>query len=191
VDGQALPFTPAGRAQYQKNMADLTSGAAVDNAVYLCSAQGLPRAMGSRYPLQIVVTPGQFTMLFEENRVYRIVKDSDRHADPADWDPSYMGEGIAHWNDDGSLRIDSTNFKSAQMYLDATGVPASDQLHVSEQLTLRNGGTQLEDLMTIDDPGIFTRPWTVRRQFTRHHDVELKTDWVCGEPHRALAGKKP
>ncbi len=191
ADGQPLPFTGAGRARYQKTIVDLKSGAVVDNAAYLCLSQGMPRAMSSAFPFQIVITPGQVTFLYEENRAYRIVNIASRRADPAVWDPSYMGDAIARWSDDHGLVIDSTNFKSEKMYLDATGVPVSDKLHLVERFSLKNGGTELEDLITIDDPVIFTRTWTARRTYARRDDTELQTDWVCGEKHRdvsAVAG---
>jgi hypothetical protein len=127
------------------------------------------------------------TFLYEENRAFRIVRVAAQHADPADWDPSYMGDGIASWTDGPALVIDSTNFKSDRMYLDPTGVPVSDKLHVVERLTLKSGGKELEDLITIDDPVIFSKPWTARRSYERRDDVELKTDWVCGEKHRDVS----
>jgi hypothetical protein len=182
ADGRALPFTPSGQTRYDSNRAALRNGSLVDQAVHVCLSQGLPRAMNSPYPLQIVVTPGQVTFLYEENRAYRIVRVTNQHADPKQWDPAFMGEGIARWMGDG-LVIDSTNFKADAMYLDATGVPVSEALHVTEHLRLLDGGKRLEDLLTVDDPEIFTKPWTARRVYVRRDDIELKTDWVCGEPH--------
>jgi hypothetical protein len=182
ADGEPLPFTAMGQARYAKNQAALKDGSLVDEAVHTCLSQGMPRAMNSAYPLQIVVSPGQVTFLYEENRSYRIVRVSEQHADPKEWDPAFMGEGIAHWGKDG-LVIDSTNFKADEMYLDATGVPVSDKLHLSEHLRLLEGGRRLEDTITVEDPQTFNRPWTARRIYVRRDDIELKTDWVCGEPH--------
>jgi hypothetical protein len=187
VNGEPLPLTAVGRARYEKTIADLKRGAVVDNAVYTCLSQGMPRAMTSAYPFQVIVTKEEVTFLYEENRAYRIVKFADQHADPALWDPSYMGDGVASWSDENHLVIDSTNFKSGKMYLDATGLPASDQLHLIEHLRVLNGGAVLEDMITVDDPLIFTKPWTARRVFARRDDIELKTDWVCGEKHREVS----
>ena len=185
-DGKALPFTAEGRARYEKIAAGLKSGAIVDQAVYLCLPEGMPRAMTSAYPFQIMMTPGQVTFAHEANRAVRMVSFADKHADPDVWDPAYMGDGIAKWNGD-TLVIDSTNFKAERIYLDASGVPVSDQLHLLERIKLIDGGRQLEDLITVTDPVIFAKPWTARLTFERRDDIELKTDWVCGEPHRDVA----
>jgi hypothetical protein len=191
ADGKPLPFTAVGRERYSKTQVELKSGKVVDAAVYLCSFQGMPRALTSAYPFQTVVTPGQVTFLHEENRAFRVVRLAAEHADPTTWDPAYMGDAIGNWSGD-SLVIDSTNFKSDSMYLDATGLPASARLHLREQLSLKNGGSQLEDLVTVEDPEIFTRPWTARRVYARRDDIELATDWVCGEKHRDLsAARRP
>ena len=188
MDGKALPFTAEGRARYEKISAGLKSGVIVDQAVYLCLPEGMPRAMTSAYPFQIMLTPGQLTFAHEANPFYRIVNLTDKHADPNFWDPSYMGDGIAKWQGD-KLVIDSTNFKAERIYLDASGLPVSDQLHLTERIRLIDGGKQLEDLITVTDPVIFAKPWTARRTFERRDDIELKTDWMCGEPHRDVSAR--
>ena len=97
-----------------------------------------------------------------------------------------MGDSVARWDGD-NLVIDSTNFKSDAIFLDSSGLPASDKLHLVEHIRLKNGGKQLEDEITVDDPSIFTKPWTARRTFDRHDKVEVGVDWVCGEPHRDVS----
>ena len=183
-DGTALPFTPAGRAAYEHNKSGLKDGTVVDQANYLCLPEGMPRAMTSAYPFQILMTPGQVTFAHEANRAYRIVAFTDKHADPKVWDPSFMGDGIAHW-EGATLVMDSTNIKADKIYLDASGLPTSDKLHLIERIT--TSGKQLEDAITIDDPDMFTQPWTVRRGYKRRDDIQLRTDWVCGEKHRDVS----
>jgi len=182
ADGKPLPFTQEGRSRYERIAAGLKNGSIVDEAVHTCLPQGTPRAMTSAYPFQIMVTPGQITFAHQENRAYRMVHFTDQHEDPKVWDPSYMGDGIAKWDGD-TLIIDSTNFKSDRIYLDSSGLPASDQLHLVERLKLIDGGRELEDLITVEDPVIFTKTWTARLKFSRRDDIQLKNDWVCGEKH--------
>jgi hypothetical protein len=185
-DGKALPFTQEGRKRYEKIFTGFKAGTLQDEAVHLCVPEGMPRAMTSAYPFQIMMAPDQIVFAHEVNRAYRIVSLGQPHQDPKTWDPSYMGDGIAHWDGD-TLIIDSTNLKADRIYLDASGLPASDQLHLIEHIKLVNGGQTLEDLITIDDPIIFTKPWTARLKFARRDDIQLKTDWVCGEKHRDVS----
>ena len=189
ADGKPLPFTTSGKALYQGNVSGLKNGKITDEAVHLCLPEGMPRAMTSPYPMQIISTPDQFTFFHESNRAFRMVRLADKHADPDVWDPSYMGEGIAKWQGD-TLVIDSTNFKSDRIYLDATGLPASDQLHLVERIRTLDGGARLEDRITIEDPAVFSRAWTAVRVFERRDDIKVRTDWVCGEKHRDLTALK-
>ena len=189
IGGGPLPFTKEGRTRYEAIVAGLKAGTVVDRAATLCRPEGMPRAMTSPFPFQIITTPGQITFAHEANRAYRMVRIADSHADPDRWDPSYMGEGIAKWRGD-TLDIDSTNFKADKIYLDASGVPASDKLHLVEHIRLIDGGRRLEDLITIQDSVIFTGPWTTRLVFERRDDVRLQTDWVCGERHRDVSSIK-
>ncbi len=185
-DGQPPPFTAQGKARYTANKAGLKSGAIVDQATYACTPEGMPRAMTSAYPFQIIATPAQMAFAHEVNHAYRIVAMAERHQDPKIWDPSYMGDPIAHWDGD-TLVVDTTNFKADAIYLDATGLPASDKLHLVEQIRLIDGGAGLEDRITVDDPVMFAKPWTATRVYQRRDDVRVQADWVCGEPHRDVS----
>jgi hypothetical protein len=188
MDGAAIPFTPAGRAEYQATLAKLKSGELVDNARHTCLPQGVPRVMTTAYPFLIVQTAGQVSLLFEENRVYRTIRLNAKHADPELWDPSFMGESVGHWQRD-TLVVSTINFKTV-MFLDDASLPHSDKLAITERLTRANKGTTLEDLITITDPVMFTAPWTTRLAYASRPDVEIVTDWVCGDPHRNITTVK-
>jgi len=186
VDRGPIPFTAVGAADYKQNEAGLKSGRLVDRTKHLCLPQGTPRIMTTAYPFLIVQTPGQVSEMFEENRMYRTISLDAKHQDPDLWDPSFMGDSIGHW-DNTTLVIDTTNFKTTT-FLDDTGLPHSDQLDVVEHLSKIRGGKTLEDMITIIDPVMFTKPWTTRVTFNSRPDVEITTDWVCGEPHRDISG---
>lgn len=186
VDGKPVPFTAEGKSLYAANQAELKRDPLADPAIHLCLPEGMPRALSSPYPFQIIVAPDQVMFAHEANRAFRLVQLDAKHFDPDVWDPSYMGDGVAHWEKD-TLVVDSTNFKADKIFLDASGAPVTEKLHLVEKIRLIDGNKRLEDVITIDDPGAYTRPWTVRLTFDRREDVELKTDWVCGEPHRDLS----
>lgn len=185
ADGAAVPFTPAGLARYQANVAALKRNPQADPAQANCLPQGTPHSLVGPYPFEIDQSGEQLVFLHEANRQFRIVLLQKAHNDPELWDPSYMGDGIGHWDHD-ALVIDSSNFLD-ETWLDDAGLPHSDQLHTLERLRLLKGGQQLEARVTIEDPATFTRPWSARLLFERRPDITLATDWVCGEAHRKLA----
>ena len=139
----------------------------------------------------ILQAPNLITIVHEQNRTFRQIRvGADlKHYDPADWDPSYVGEAIGHFEPDNSFVADTNNF-NAMTWLDDAGTPTSDKLHVSERWKLTAHGQKLEVTFTIDDPKIFTHPWKAVRVFDKHPELELADDWVCGAPHRSLKGIK-
>jgi hypothetical protein len=183
-----IPFTAEGLASYQKNAEQLRLHPTSDAAHSSCLPPGVPRALGAPYPFEIVQSASQVDFIFEVNRAYRIVLMQEHHEDPAVWDPSYMGDAIGRWEGE-TLVIDSNNF-NASTWLDDSGLPHSDQLHLIERLRSRGAGRRLEDEITIEDPPMFTHPWTVHLIFERQKNITIQTDWVCGEPHRAPAGTR-
>jgi hypothetical protein len=65
----------------------------------------------------------------------------------------WMGDSVGHWEGD-TLVVDTTNFT------DKTHFRGSDRnLHVVERFT-RTGADTIQYRFTIDDPTVFTRPWT-------------------------------
>jgi hypothetical protein len=80
-----------------------------------------------------------------------------------------------------------------QTVLDASGLPHSDQMTLTERLRVLPSG-HLEVRFTIEDPAYYSRPWTAVASFHPAPRVSIKDD-ICpdrisrGEP--AIAGKAP
>jgi hypothetical protein len=184
-----LPFTPAGKAAYDKNMAGLKNGSVVDKARTLCVLDGVPRILETPYPFEVVQTPGQVTFLFEQNHTVRLVplKEPLPKSDVVEDNPRFLGYSSGHWEGD-ALVVQSIGFNEAT-FLDAYGAPHSDQMKISERVRALNGGKQLEDVVTVDDPKNYAKPFDVRFVYDSHPEVQLQT-YVCGEPHRDLSRVK-
>ena len=186
-DGSAIPFTPAGLTAFRKNAAGLANGAIEDAARKYCVPDGVPRILATPYPFQIFETPGFVTIVYEQNHVYRSipldrpVPDDDALAAY----PYYSGNSFGHW--EGDTLVVLTKGFNERTFVDASGVPHSDQLHVTERIRKLNGGRILEDVATIDDPVMFTRPWTARFLYDLHPEVRLDTSFTCGEKHRDIS----
>src|SRR5881394_2903440 len=57
VGGGDLPYTAAGKAAYEKNIAALKSGELIDAARRFCVPDGVPRILATPYPFEIIHTP--------------------------------------------------------------------------------------------------------------------------------------
>jgi hypothetical protein len=72
--------------------------------------------------------------------------------------PTYLGHSVGRWDGD-TLVVDSVGFNEKQWL--AGAFPTTEQLHLTERIS-RPALTSLVYEATIDDPGAYTKPWTVR-----------------------------
>lgn len=119
---------------------------------------------------------------FQQTRDYLVVQSEEAHqwrSIPLDGRP-HVGTGIRLWQGDSrgrwqgnTLVIDTTN-QRAQGFLDQRGRFITDEARVVERLTLVDADT-LHYQATIEDPNVFTRPFTIAIAFRRNiqPDVEL------------------
>ncbi len=141
-----------------------------------CLTGGLPEfgtAYGGSFR-RIVQTPGGVTMFYDVGQGQgwqrNIVMNGSPHL-PASIRQWY-GDSRGHW-EGNTLVIDVTNFSPKT---DFQG--SRENLHLIERWT-RTGPKSLEYEVTIEDPAVWTRPWTVKQQFTKQSDQE---DRVYYEP---------
>jgi len=184
VDGTPVPLNAAGKSAFAKVKAGLKSGKEIDAVKRYCLPEGVPRLMQSAYPMQIVQSPSQVTVIHESHHTFRIILIDGTH--PADDDilASYMGDSVGRWAGT-DLTVDTVGFNASEP-LDAAGLPHGEKLHITEKLSRSGDGRQLVDLITIEDPEFYTKPFTVKASFTARPDLTIE-EYVCGEPHRKIA----
>jgi hypothetical protein len=172
----AAPLTAEAQATLTQRKAALAAGKDID-PTSKCLPMGFPRNMVAHFPLQIATDARKITLIHPSSiRARRIFLDRKDH-DP-EIDPQFNGDSIGHW-EGGVLVVDTTNFKSG-VWLDGRGLPSSEALHVTERIRLLPGGRTLEDRITVADPALFTRPWTVTKTYGRQSDEAVK-DALCEE----------
>jgi hypothetical protein len=176
VEGTAPPLLPAAQATYQANMAAKKTNPQVD-PVAACLPPGVPRLMAQPMPFDIVQGRRTYAMMFEWNHLTRLVY-MDREHFKSSIGPVYLGQSVGHW--DGEVLVIDTNSFNDETWLDDTGLPHSIALHTSERIRLINGGRELEDRITFEDPMTFSQPWTARLVFTRKKGVLIKEDYCLG-----------
>src|SRR5467141_1041909 len=152
-----------------------------------CLTGGLPEfgtAYGGSFR-RIVQTPGGISMFYdvgqEQGGQLNIVMNGSPHL-PANIRQWY-GDSRGHW-EGNSLVIDVTNFSPKT---DFQG--SRENLHLVERWT-RTGPTTLEYAVTIEDPTVWSRPWTAKQEFIRQNDQEnrIYTEPRCIEGNYGLPG---
>ncbi|MDB5460695.1 MAG: hypothetical protein JWO72_2436 [Caulobacteraceae bacterium] len=172
------PYRPDYEARYAATLARTQAGAGSDPTA-ACLPPGFPRIMGTPYPLEFIVQPGQVTILFEAfGQTRRIFTDGRPH--PGDLDPTYNGHSIGHWEGD-TLVVDTVGLRGDTVF-DVSGAPHSDAMHVVERIR-RVGAGSIEDRILVEDPKALTRPWSVVRTYERHPDWQM-AEYVCEENQR-------
>ena len=152
-----------------------------------CLTAGLPEfrtAFGGSFR-RIVQTPGGVSMFYDigqgQGWQRNIVMNGSPHL-PADI-RQWFGDSRGHWEGD-TLVIDVTNFSPKTEYQGAR-----ENLHLIERWT-RTAPTSLEYVVTIEDPTVWTKAWTVKQEFTRQSDEQNKlyTEPRCVEGNFGLPG---
>jgi hypothetical protein len=134
---------------------------------------------------RIVQTPGGISIFYDVSQGQgwqrNVVMDGRPHL-PANVRQWY-GDSRGHW-EGNTLVIDVTNFSSKT---DFQG--SRENLHLVERWT-RTGPTSLEYVVTIEDPAVWARPWTVRQEFTKQSDQENRLYYEprCIEGNYGLPG---
>jgi hypothetical protein len=145
----------------------------------LCTPGGVPRSNAVPYPFKIVNTPGLVIILYEAVHSYRQIFTDGRQL-PRDPNPTWLGYSVGHWEGD-ELVVESNGFNN-EGWLDNDGHPNTEQLRVTERFRRKDFG-HMDIVITIDDPGAYTRPWTVTIPLVLAADDEI-LEYICSENNR-------
>ena len=191
VEGGKIPYQPAAAARKKENFekrlnrpTDLQSNETTGDPEAKCYLPGVPRATYMPFPFQIIQTEKQILIAYEYAGARRAIYMDHKPQAPAD---SWMGWSIGHWEGD-TLVVDVTN-QIEKTWFDRAGNFHSDALHVIERYTPVDAGHLMYEA-TIEDPKVFTRPWTIRMPLYRRIEpnvqllefkcVEFAEDFVYG-----------
>jgi hypothetical protein len=131
---------------------------------------------------RLVQTPAVMLVIHESpNSPHRTVFLDGRDL-PADPNPTYMGYSVGRW--DGDTLVVTTAGFNDRGWLDSAGHPQTESLRVTERYRRRDFG-HLEFEITIDDPTVFTRPFTIKTERLLRADTELLEDVCENERSRA------
>ena len=168
VDG-AIPYQPWAADQKRKNFEQRMVvdpwHRDVGDPVVKCFLPGVPRATYLPFPFQIVQGADEITIAYEFSGATRTIHLRD-HQEPAI--DSWMGWSNGSWDGD-TLVVDVTGF-NGNTWFDQAGNFHSNALHVVERYTPATP-YHLDYEVTIEDPNVFERPWTMRMPLYRRMDA--------------------
>ena len=176
-DGRIPPMTPRGEelmAAARAARRPLAEGPEDLSSWVLCITRSLvPRPGVYNNGFQIVQGPGHVAMQVEMVHETRVIPTDPRPhlgSDIASW----RGDARGRWEGD-TLVVAITNFNGRAPYQGS-----SDTLTMTERYT-RTGPDTLEYRFTIDDPTVWTRPWTGMFTFVRDETQYELVENACHE----------
>lgn len=140
-----------------------------------CLTPGMPQEANPSptNPFELVESPEQVSVLLGYYRNYRIIRMNTDHPDSPE--PAFMGDSVGRW-EGGALVTDTVAVRTETNILEL--IPHSDQLHITERFR-RTGKDTLENRITIEDPKIFSKAWTMTLRY-RKVNISNIPDYACG-----------
>ena len=131
---------------------------------------------------RLVQTPTLLVVMHESpNSPHRVVFTDGRDL-PADPNPTYMGYSVGKW--EGETLVVTTAGFNDKGWLDSAGHPQTESLRVIERYRRRDFG-HMDFEITIEDPKVFNKPFTIKTQRLLQADTELLEDVCENEQSRA------
>jgi hypothetical protein len=171
--GEELPLLPAAKAL-------MASRKQSDDPNNWCLPMGVMRY--SPYPFRFIQNythkkPTHLYILHELMRTFRqVFLDGRTH--PPELEPTWFGHSIG-WYEGNTLVIDTVGFND-KAWFDGRGAPHTEQLHTVERWTRINRGHLVTEVL-IDDPGAYSRPFTVTYESMLRPTTDDLIEYVCQE----------
>jgi hypothetical protein len=145
-----------------------------DNPRYHCLPEGPGYSAGTGGMKRFLQTPTMIVFL-NEDLTYRQIFMDGRALEPSP-NPSWMGYAVGHFDGD-TLVVESSGFNDRTWLLD--GYPHTEALRMTERYRRTDFG-HLEITVTFQDPGAYSKAWTVPVRAQLAADTEM-LESVCNE----------
>jgi hypothetical protein len=133
----------------------------------------MPLMMQAMFPIEFLQSPGQVTVIEEAFTQVRRIKLDQPQKKIEDVEPGFYGHSVGHWEGD-TLMVDTIGVKESIRY---NNVPHSDQMRIKEKIHLVAPNV-LWDEITIEDPVVLEKPFTVYYAYRRMPDYTL-LEYIC------------
>ena len=192
-DGRIPPMTPQAQAKFERAHAEIArhpaDGPEDRNLSERCiwfSGDGpplLPEPYNNNY--QVVQSPGYVTILAEMNHEARVIPTDGRPHLPGNVS-QWKGDSRGHWEGD-TLVVETVNIKfNQQSHFGVAYDGMSDEnFRVVERFT-RTGPTTITYRATVEDPTVYTKPWTIEESLAKIQGPIF--EYACHEGNYGMMG---
>jgi hypothetical protein len=187
-----MPYTPQGKQAMASHKAgfgvNIAPIAEINDPFDTCDPIGFPRIiLFNLRAVQIVQTPKQVLMLYQNTRTFRTIWTDRELPKPAEiTEPRWFGYSVGKWTDPTTLVVSTTGLDEST-WIDNTGRPHSDQL-VVEETYHRVDELNIDLTVKITDPVMYTQPWYPLKNFRlgmNSPDFDIR-EMICSVSQQAL-----
>lgn len=171
IDGNEIPYLPEALERLATHRANLIN----HDPEAACYLPGIPRATYMSFPFQIIQgNNDDILMAYEYASANRVVHMEEVGIPPID---TWMGTSYGQWDGDtlvvttlaqgpGLVKLPAGEMVEGVTWLDRAGNYLTNHATVIERFTLM-GDNHIAYEATIEDPTIYSRPWTIRMPLYR------------------------
>src|SRR5262245_11247806 len=165
------PFVDGGQIPYQPAVAKPQTPDPLDN----CFLPGVPRTIYMDYPFHIFQTNQHVAMTFAWSQVHRLIY-TDGKPPLHDGLEFWMGDSRGRW--EGNTLVVQVTANNDKPWFDKAGNFHSEAMKAVERYTLTDADT-IQYEVTIEDPKVFTKPWTIRLPLHRQKNMNRIIEYQC------------
>jgi hypothetical protein len=179
-----VPLKPEFLGEYnarQKIIQDAAArGEPLANEDTHCLPQGMPEMMLAIFPMEVLQTQGQVTIIEEAFNQVRRIYIGGEPVPVEDAEPGFFGHSWAKWEGD-TLVVETVGIKESVRNRD---VPHSAEMRIHERMR-KLDADHFENEITIVDPAYLTGPWKFTYTYQRRPSYKMY-EYVC-EDNREFA----
>lgn len=138
-----------------------------------CLPDGMPTMMQGMFPMEVLQTKGQVTIIQEAYNQVRRIYLGEKQIAVEDAEPEFWGHSVGRWEGD-ALVVDTVGIKPNVRYKDA---PHSDQMRIAERIK-KLSPDMFQDQITVTDPVYLTGPWSWTYMYKRKPGYKIN-EYVC------------
>jgi hypothetical protein len=138
-----------------------------------CIPEGMPGMMIALFPMEILQTSGQLTIVQESFSQIRRIYIGEEPPAIEDAEPTFFGHSGARWEGD-TLVVETVGIKESVRYRNA---PHSAQMRIVERMRMLDAN-RFENQITVVDPEYLTEPWSWTWTYQRKPGYKMY-EYVC------------
>ena len=147
---------------------------------------GFPGMMGPVFPLEVLQSPGQVTIIAEAFAQVRRIYLNEKQIAVEDAEPLFWGHSVGHW-EGNTLVVNTIGLKEN---VRMSGVPHSPNMRIDERITVTSADT-FEDQITVTDPEYLTGALDLDVQVQPPQGLQDQRVRLRGQPPVPGSGNGP